>query len=167
MEAKTHLYMVSASTSPNQTRRFGVKFCPVSSNMATSPPPFSCTQRRSFKGYKNLHCEQVYVQGKGWNALLGVVHPKSLWCVPVSSLPQARGWQASGRGPCPRRKCIRPCLCWWLSRRRRRWSSPCLVPLGMEWPGRRGRNNHQQLHPIKTSQVCNHNWLLNCLECWR
>lgn len=60
-----------------------------------------------------------------------------LVCVPVSSLPQARGWQVSGQGPCPRRKCIRPCLCWWLSRRRRRWSSPCLVPLGMEWPGRR------------------------------
>lgn len=36
-----YLYMVSASTSPNQTRKFGVKFCPVSSNIATSPPPFS------------------------------------------------------------------------------------------------------------------------------
>lgn len=45
MGAQAHLYMVSASTSPNQTRRFGVKFCPVSSNMATSPPPFSCRQR--------------------------------------------------------------------------------------------------------------------------
>lgn len=33
--------MVSASTSPNQTRKFGVKFCPVSSNIATSPPPFN------------------------------------------------------------------------------------------------------------------------------
>lgn len=36
-----HLYMVSASTSPNHTLRFAVKFCPVSSSMATSPPPFS------------------------------------------------------------------------------------------------------------------------------
>lgn len=36
-----YLYMVSASTSPNHTLRLGVKFCPVSSNMATSPPPFN------------------------------------------------------------------------------------------------------------------------------
>lgn len=129
-ENDTHLYMVSASTSPNQTRRFGVKFCPVSSNMATSPPPFSCRQKKIwwFKEYENIHHRLVYV----------LLMP--LWWVPVSSLPQARGWQASGRGPCPRRKCIRPCLCWWLSRRRRRWSSPCLVPLGMEWPEGRQLN---------------------------
>lgn len=37
----SHLYIVSASTSPNHTRNTGVKFSPVRSNMATSPPPFS------------------------------------------------------------------------------------------------------------------------------
>lgn len=37
----SYLYMVSASTSPNQTFKFAVKCSPVSSNMATSPPPFS------------------------------------------------------------------------------------------------------------------------------
>lgn len=80
------------------------------------------------KNIWNLHHRQIYL----------LLLP--LQWVPVSSLPQARGWQASGRGPCPRRKCIRPCLCWWLSRRRRRWSSPCLVPLGMEWPEGRQLN---------------------------
>lgn len=129
--AKTHLYMVSASTSPNQTRRFGVKFCPVSSNMATSPPPFSCRRKKKKRWLK----EYLKLTPQ---ADLSSVLP--LQWVPVSSLPQARGWQASGRGPCPRRKCIRPCLCWWLSRRRRRWSSPCLVPLGMEWPEGRQLN---------------------------
>merc|ERR1739847_254211 len=38
----SHRYIVSASTSPNQTLRLGVKFSPFSSTMATSPPPFSC-----------------------------------------------------------------------------------------------------------------------------
>ena len=37
----SYLYMVSASTSPNQTFKFAVKCSPVNSNMATSPPPFS------------------------------------------------------------------------------------------------------------------------------
>lgn len=32
-------YIVSASTSPNQTCKCGVKLSPLSSNMATSPPP--------------------------------------------------------------------------------------------------------------------------------
>lgn len=65
--------------------------------------------------------------------------------VPVSSLPQAQGWRVTGRGPSPHRKCTQPCPCWWLSRRRRRWSSPCLVPLGMEWPGRRKEKNKNEL----------------------
>ena len=34
-----YLYMVSDSISENQTRRSGVKFCPVISNMVRSPPP--------------------------------------------------------------------------------------------------------------------------------
>ena len=33
--------MVSDSTSENQTRRSGVKFCPVISSMVRSPPPDS------------------------------------------------------------------------------------------------------------------------------
>ncbi len=33
--------MVSASTSPNHTFKLGVRFSPISSNMATSPPPFN------------------------------------------------------------------------------------------------------------------------------
>lgn len=45
----THLYIVSASTSPNHTLRLGVKFWPVSSNMATSPPPFNFTQPKQTK----------------------------------------------------------------------------------------------------------------------
>lgn len=126
----TNLYMVSASTSPNQTRRFGMKFCPVSSSMATSPPPFSC--RWEAKAQSNTDRQQ----GGG-----GFVYEFS--GLPVSSRPQAQAWRATGRGPCPRRKCTQPCLCWWLSRRRRRWSSPCLVPLGMEWPGAEGGEKRQ------------------------
>lgn len=52
-DTNTHLYMVSASTSPNHTRRLGVKFCPVSSNIATSPPPFNLTQTYK-KGFMSL-----------------------------------------------------------------------------------------------------------------
>ena len=37
----TYLNIVSASTSPNHTLRTTVKFSPISSSMATSPPPFS------------------------------------------------------------------------------------------------------------------------------
>lgn len=42
-----YLYIVSASTSPNHTRKLGVKFCPVSSSIATSPPPFSCNSQKT------------------------------------------------------------------------------------------------------------------------
>ena len=38
---KTNLNIVSASTSPNHTRKNGLKFSPINSNIATSPPPFS------------------------------------------------------------------------------------------------------------------------------
>lgn len=149
-----HLYMVSASTSPNQTRRFGVKFCPVSSNMATSPPPFNCTQT-TFPSNQSFPQET--------NEVGELSRKKSALFVPVSSRPQARGWQASGQGPCPRRKCILPCLCWWLSRRRHRWSSPCLVPLGMEWPSsdkmRRDLMGRQTL--TSNHKVCNHERLKN------
>lgn len=45
-----YLYMVSASTSPNQTLRCVWKYSPCTSSMATSPPPVSCdgqsTQQR-------------------------------------------------------------------------------------------------------------------------
>lgn len=44
-----YLYIVSASTSPNHTRKFGVKFCPVSSSIATSPPPFNCNLEKPHK----------------------------------------------------------------------------------------------------------------------
>lgn len=46
---KTHLYMVSASTSPNQTLRVGVKLYPDSSNIATSPPPFNLAQTHKYR----------------------------------------------------------------------------------------------------------------------
>lgn len=67
--------MVSASTSPNQTRRFGVKFCPVSSNMATSPPPFSCRRKKVF--------DEAFDRRRRRTA--------DVMFVPVSSRPQARG----------------------------------------------------------------------------
>lgn len=40
-----YLYMVSASTSPNQTLRCAWKYSPCTSSMATSPPPVSCDSR--------------------------------------------------------------------------------------------------------------------------
>src|SRR5690348_291741 len=37
--------MVSDSMSPNHTRRFGENPSPVSSSIATSPPPFNCLHK--------------------------------------------------------------------------------------------------------------------------
>lgn len=43
-KASAHRYIVSASTSPNHTWRFGEKLSPVSSSIATSPPPFKFSE---------------------------------------------------------------------------------------------------------------------------
>lgn len=44
--------MVSASTSPNHTFRLGARNSPLSSNMATSPPPFNCQTNRKLESIK-------------------------------------------------------------------------------------------------------------------
>lgn len=46
-----YLYMVSASTSPNQTLRCAWKYSPCTSSMATSPPPVSCDRHRAWQGW--------------------------------------------------------------------------------------------------------------------
>lgn len=45
-----YLYIVSASTSPNQTLRCAWKYSPCTSSMATSPPPVSCDGQRAWQG---------------------------------------------------------------------------------------------------------------------
>lgn len=69
-----HLYIVSASTSPNHTCKDGEKLSPVNSSIATSPPPFrwrlwtiGTGVTGDLKGKeRNIHIFKVFMQTM-WN----------------------------------------------------------------------------------------------------
>lgn len=82
-----YLYIVSASTSPNQTLRCAWKYSPCTSSMATSPPPVSCDGQSVW---------QCYMEGARllpWDALPAHPIPKApqKWEMP-------HGCRGSGAG---------------------------------------------------------------------